>query len=80
AGAEDIEQNEEETVIHTKFTDFGMMVKFLEDKKIEAISAELHYLPTTTKELSEAEQDEVLTLIDALEDDDDVQNVYHNLA
>jgi YebC/PmpR family DNA-binding regulatory protein len=80
AGAEDIEQNEEETVIHTKFTDFGLMVKFLEDKKIEAISAELHYLPTTTKELSEAEQDEVLTLIDALEDDDDVQNVYHNLA
>lgn len=80
AGAEDIEQNEEETVIHTKFTDFGLMVKFLEDKKIEAISAELHYLPTTTKELSEAEQDEVLVLIDALEDDDDVQNVYHNLA
>ncbi|GCC51365.1 YebC/PmpR family DNA-binding transcriptional regulator [Chryseotalea sanaruensis] len=80
AGAEDIEQNEEETVIHTKFTDFGLMVKFLEDKKIEAISAELHYLPTTTKELSEAEQDEVLILIDALEDDDDVQNVYHNLA
>jgi YebC/PmpR family DNA-binding regulatory protein len=80
AGAEDIEQNEEETVIHTKFTDFGLMVKFLEDKKIEAISADLQYLPTTTKELSEAEQDEVLILIDALEDDDDVQNVYHNLA
>jgi YebC/PmpR family DNA-binding regulatory protein len=80
AGAEDIEQNEEETVIHTKFTDFGLMVKFLEDKKIEAISADLQYLPTTTKELSEAEQDEVLVLIDALEDDDDVQNVYHNLA
>lgn len=80
AGAEDIEQNEEETVIHTKFTDFGSMVKFLEDKKLEAISAELHYIPTTTKELSEAEQDEVLILVDALEDDDDVQNVYHNLA
>lgn len=80
AGAEDIEQNEEETVIHTKFTDFGLMVKFLEDKNIEAISAELHYLPNTTKELSETEQDEVLVLIDALEDDDDVQNVYHNLA
>lgn len=80
AGAEDIEQNEEETVIHTKFTDFGLMVKFLEDKNIEAISAELHYIPTTTKELGETEQDEVLTLVDALEDDDDVQNVYHNLA
>ncbi len=80
AGAEDIEQNEEETVVHTKFTDFGQMVKFLEDKKIEATSAELQYIPTTTKELSEAEQDEVLKLVDALEEDDDVQNVYHNLA
>lgn len=80
AGAEDIEQNEEETVVHTKFTDFGQMVKFLEDKKIEATSADLQYIPTTTKELSEAEQDEVLKLVDALEEDDDVQNVYHNLA
>lgn len=80
AGAEDIEQGEEETVVYTKFTDFGHMVKFLEDKKLEATSSELHYLPTTTKELSEEQQDEVLKLIDALEDDDDVQNVYHNLA
>jgi YebC/PmpR family DNA-binding regulatory protein len=80
AGAEDIQRDEEETIIFTKFTEFGHMVKFLETKKLEAKSSELQYIPTTTKELSEAEQDEVLKCVAALEEDDDVQNVYHNLA
>jgi YebC/PmpR family DNA-binding regulatory protein len=80
AGAEDIEQSEEETVVYTKFTEFGHMLKFLEERKLEAISSELQYIPTTTKELTEEQQDEVLKLIDLLEEDDDVQNVYHNLA
>lgn len=80
AGAEDIEQGEEETIIYTKFTDFGHMLKFLEERKLEAMSSELQYIPTTTKELSEPQQDDVLKLVDALEEDDDVQSVYHNLA
>jgi YebC/PmpR family DNA-binding regulatory protein len=80
AGAEDIEKNEEEIVIYTKFTEFGHMQKFLETKNLEAKSSELQYIPTTTKELSEAEQDEVLKLVEVLEGDDDVQSVYHNLA
>jgi YebC/PmpR family DNA-binding regulatory protein len=80
AGAEDIEKNEEEIVVYTKFTEFGHMLKFLETKNLEAKSSELQYIPTTTKELSEAEQDEVLKLVEVLEADDDVQNVYHNLA
>lgn len=80
AGAEDIEKNEEEIVIYTKFTEFGHMQKFLESKHLEAKSSELQYIPATTKELSETEQDEVLKLIEALEGDDDVQNVFHNLA
>jgi YebC/PmpR family DNA-binding regulatory protein len=80
AGAEDIQREEEETIIYTKFTEFGHMLKFLETKKLEAKSSELHYIPNATKELNEAEQDEVLKCIGALEADDDVQNVYHNLA
>jgi YebC/PmpR family DNA-binding regulatory protein len=80
AGAEDIQKDEEEIVIYTKFVDFGHMQKFLEAKKLEPKSSELQYIPTTTKELSEAEQDEVMECITALEADDDVQNVYHNLA
>lgn len=80
AGAEDIQREEDETIIYTKFTEFGHMVKFLEAKNLEAKSSELQYIPTTTKELTEAQQDEVLKCIEALEADDDVQNVYHNLA
>jgi YebC/PmpR family DNA-binding regulatory protein len=80
AGAEDIQREEDETIIYTKFSEFGHMLKFLEARNLEAKSSELQYIPTTTKELSEPEQDEVLKCIDALESDDDVQNVYHNLA
>lgn len=80
AGAEDIEQGEEEMIIYTKFTEFGSMQKFLESKNLEAKSSELQYIPTTTKELPEDQQDEVLKCVEALESDDDVQAVYHNLA
>ena len=80
AGAEDIEQGEEELTIYTKFTEFGHMQKFLESRGLEAKSATLQYLPSATKELSEEHQDEVLKLVEAMEADDDVQNVYHNLA
>jgi transcriptional/translational regulatory protein YebC/TACO1 len=80
AGAEDIQQDEEETTIYTKFSDFGNMLKFLESKSLDAKSSSLHYISTTTKELPEEEQDEVLKCIEALEEDEDVQSVYHNLA
>ena len=80
AGAEDIERGDDEILIYTKFTDFGHMQKFLESRKIDAKSAELQYIPNTTKELPEDQQDEVLKLIEAIEADDDVQTVFHNLA
>ncbi len=80
AGAEEIEKDEDEIIMYTKFTEFGHMQKFLEDKKIEPKSSGLVYIPTMTKELSEEHQDEVLKLIEVLESDDDVQSVYHNLA
>lgn len=80
AGAEEIEQEENETVIYTKFIDFGNMQKFIEAKGLDATSSELQYIPTTTKELSDKELDEVMECITTLEEDDDVQTVYHNLA
>lgn len=80
AGAEDIEKQDDEIVVYTRFTEFGHMQKFLESGDLEARSAELQYIPTTTKELPEDQQDEVLKLVEVLEGDDDVQTVYHNLA
>jgi YebC/PmpR family DNA-binding regulatory protein len=80
AGAEEIEENEDELVVQTRFTEFGSFQKFLESKNLEARSSELQYIPTTTSELPESQQDEVLKLVEALEGDDDVQAVHHNLA
>ena len=79
-GAEEIERGDEEIIVYTKFTEFGHMQKFLEAKHLEAKSSELQYIPTTTKELSEAELDEVLKCVEMIEADEDVQTVYHNLA
>ena len=53
---------------------------YFEEKGFEVISSEVQHIPTTTKELNDEQVDEVLKLIDKLEEDDDVQNVFHNLA
>ena len=79
-GLEELEKQDQEIFLYTSFQDFGKMHKALEEKGIEAISTELQYLPTTTKELSEAEAKEVQELIDKLEEDDDVQSVFHTMA
>lgn len=80
AGAEDIQREEEEIIIYTKFGEFGQMQKFLEARGLTAKSSELQYVPSSTKELGDKEMDEAMECITALEEDDDVQNVYHNLA
>lgn len=66
-------------VIRTSFSEFGNMAKILEEKHLEVISAELTRIPTTTVDLPENQANEVLKLVDSLEQDDDVQKVYHNL-
>lgn len=79
-GLEEIgEDSEGNIIIRTPFVEFGNMNKALDEKKIEVITAELTRIPTTTVELSEEDAEEVLKLVDNLEQDDDVQKVYHNL-
>jgi YebC/PmpR family DNA-binding regulatory protein len=79
-GLEEIgEDTEGNIIIRTAYTEFGNMSKALEEKKIEVISAELTRIPSNTVELGEEEANEVLKMIDHLEQDDDVQKVYHNL-
>jgi len=55
------------------------MQKALEAKGLHIISSELERIPTSTVELSDEQVAEVMTLIEKLEEDDDVQNVYHNM-
>jgi YebC/PmpR family DNA-binding regulatory protein len=79
-GLEEIgEDAEGNVIIRTKFNEYGNMSKALEEKKIEVISAELTWIPANTMELSEDQANDVLKMVDHLEQDDDVQKVYHNL-
>jgi len=85
AGLEDLYVEEDEEgkdvgVIHTAFEDFGKMQKALEEKGIEVISAKLERVALSTGEVSEEQAADVLKLIDKLEEDDDVQAVYYNMA
>lgn len=79
-GLEEIGQDEDKTFIYVPFTEFGTMQKGLEEKGISVISAETERIPTTFVEnLTPEQREEVQKLIDKIEDDDDVQNVYHNM-
>ncbi len=74
------ENNEPQLVIRCAFDDFGQVQKALEDRGITPLSAEAEYVATTPVELPEEQAREVLELIDRLEQDEDVQKVFHNLA
>lgn len=67
-------------VLRCAFADFGSLQKALEEKGISPISAELEWIPTTTVSLNDEQSEEVLKLVDKLEQDEDVQKVFHNLA
>jgi YebC/PmpR family DNA-binding regulatory protein len=74
------ENGETVLVLRTGFADFGNMQKALEEKGLHPISAEVEWIPSTTVQLPEDQAQEVLKLVDKLEQDDDVQKVFHNLS
>lgn len=78
--ADEEEETEAMLVVRCGFTDFNTMQTALEEKGLEPKSAETEYVPDNTMELGDEATDEVLELIDRLEQDDDVQRVFHNLA
>ncbi len=79
AGAEDVETEDNYFTIYTAMEDFGSMQKKLEEMNLEAESQELQRIPKTTVTLNKEQAKQVLKLIEAFEDDDDVQNVFHNM-
>ncbi len=74
------EKEEPQLVLRCAFADFGQLQKALEDRGITPLSAESEYIPVTPVELAENQASEVLSLVDRLEQDDDVQKVFRNLA
>lgn len=78
-GLEELEKEGEIVLVYTNFTDFSAMQKKLEELGIELQSAELQRIPNSTKALDVGKSKSVLNMIDKFEEDDDVQNVFHNL-
>lgn len=81
AGLEELgEDSEGNLVLRCDFNDFGNMQKALEEKGIIPISSEIEWLPLNTVEISEEQAEDVFKLIERVEQDDDVQKVFHNMA
>jgi YebC/PmpR family DNA-binding regulatory protein len=74
------EKGEKQVVIRCAFSSFGHLQAALEERKLPVISAESEYVAQTPVELPEAQANEVLALVDELEQDEDVQKVFHNLG
>lgn len=78
AGAEDVEETDDGYLIITADTDLASVSGALEESLGESESAKLVWRPTTTTELGLEDMQKLMKLLDALEDDDDVQHVYTN--
>ncbi len=80
AGLEEIEKNEEMVYLTGDYTAFGTLSKALEDLKIDLKKATLQRIPTSPVEFNDEQLEEIEKLIDKLEEDDDVQHVFTNIA
>jgi YebC/PmpR family DNA-binding regulatory protein len=74
------DKGEKQLLVRCAFTDFGAMQTALEGRKVTVVSTESDYVAQNQTELPEDKADEVMELVAAMEGDDDVQNVYTNLA
>lgn len=74
------EKGEAQLILRCEFNDFGNLQTGLEELGINPLKADSEYIPLSMTELGEKEAEEVLALVDRLEQDDDVQNVFHNLS
>lgn len=79
SGADDIVEVDGELMVYTSFEDFITMQRSLESAEVSVSSAELRRIPNNFVTLTDEQAEDVIKLIERLEDDDDVQNVFHNM-
>ncbi|MFN3851888.1 MAG: YebC/PmpR family DNA-binding transcriptional regulator [Spirosomataceae bacterium] len=81
-GAEEVFLDDENNQINIygEFTSFGSLQKYLESKGFELLGADFERVPNDTKTLTEEQAADIEKLLERLEEDDDVQNVYHNMV
>jgi|TARA_B100000768_G_scaffold44303_1_gene43056 YebC/PmpR family DNA-binding regulatory protein len=78
-GIDEVIVDENEVLIYSSFDNYGIIQKELEFRKVNIISSEFERIPKQFKTLSEEKKDKVNILIEKIEEDDDVQNVFHNM-
>ena len=78
-GVDEVFAEEEEIMIYAEFQNFGPIQKYLEENKYEIKTFQFERIPTDVKELNEEEKAEVERLIEKIEEDDDVTNLFHNM-
>lgn len=80
AGCEEIEMTEDKVFIYGDYTSFGTIAKALEDMQIDVQKSNLQRIATSPVELSEDQLQDVEKMLDKIEDDDDIQQVFTNIA
>jgi YebC/PmpR family DNA-binding regulatory protein len=78
-GAEEVFIDDDGILIYAPFESFGAIQKELETREIEILSSGFERIPQVTKELNEEQVADVEKLLEKIEEDDDVQNVYHSM-
>lgn len=79
-GAEEVFEDEDGILIYARFESFGKIQHYLEERGIEILSSGFEYIPQVTKPLTETQTADVEKLLELIEEDDDVQNVYHTMG
>lgn len=78
-GVDEVEAEEENVVLYGGFESYGGIQKYLEENDYEIINSEFERIPVDSKELTEEQEAEVQKIFDKFDEDDDVQNYFHNM-
>jgi YebC/PmpR family DNA-binding regulatory protein len=78
-GVDELAEDEDSIVLYGEFQSYSSIQKYLEENGFEIFSAEFERIPNDMKELNEEQKAQVVKLLDKIEDDEDVQNVFHNM-
>ncbi|MCE3296193.1 MAG: YebC/PmpR family DNA-binding transcriptional regulator [Crocinitomicaceae bacterium] len=80
AGCEEIEVTDDRIFVYGDYTSFGTLAQALEDLQLEVTKSNLQRIPTSPVELTEEQMADVEKMLDKIEDDDDIQQVFTNIA
>ncbi len=78
-GLDELQKEGEQLVLYCQFEDFGPLQKALEERALEVVESEFVQIPGHTTKLTEEQAEEVITLLEKMEEEDDVVNVFHNM-